>query len=45
VLQYLVEEGLVTPAQARDKNLIFRGYSEYFDFEEEAYEEIPILDE
>ena len=31
VLQYLVEEGLVTPAQAKDPDLIFRGYSEYFD--------------
>ena len=31
VLQYLVEEGLVTPAQAKDPNLIFRGYGEYFD--------------
>jgi hypothetical protein len=33
VLQYLVEEGLVTPAQAKDPDLIFRGYSEYFDYD------------
>ena len=26
-----MEEGLVTPQQAKDPDLIFRGYSEYFD--------------
>ena len=31
VLQYLAEEGLVTPAKAKDPGPIFRGYSEYFD--------------
>ena len=31
VLQYLVEEGLITSAQATDPDLIFWGYSEYFD--------------
>jgi hypothetical protein len=29
VLKYLVEEGLVTPEQARNKKLIFSGYSEH----------------
>lgn len=33
VLQYLVEEGLITQAQAKDPDLIFRGYSEYFDYD------------
>jgi hypothetical protein len=42
VLQYLVEEGLVTPEQAADKDLIFRGYSEYFDMEEAAARTEPI---
>jgi len=40
-LQYLVEEGLVTQAQARDRDLIFRGYSEYFDLEEAAAQPEP----
>jgi hypothetical protein len=31
-----VEEGLITPAQARDKNLIFKGYADYFDLERSA---------
>ena len=31
VLKYLVEEGLVTPKKAKNKKLIFSGYSEYFD--------------
>lgn len=30
VLQYLVEEGLVTPAEASNPDLIFRGYDEFF---------------
>ena len=33
VLKLLVEEGLVTPAQARDRNLIFKGYADYFETE------------
>jgi len=41
-LQYLVEEGLVTQAQAKDRDLIFRGYSEYFDMEEAAARSEPI---
>ena len=41
-LQYLVEEGLVTQAQAADRDLIFRGYSEYFDMEEAAARTEPI---
>jgi hypothetical protein len=35
-LQYLVEEGLVTSEQAKDDNMIFRGYSEFFETEEAA---------
>ena len=34
VLRLLVEEGLVTKAQARNRDLIFRGYAEYFETEE-----------
>lgn len=30
ILELLVEEGLVTPSQARDDSLIFRGYDEFF---------------
>ena len=30
VLEYLVEEGLVTKERAKDRNLIFRGYGEFF---------------
>ena len=41
-LQYLVEEGLVTQAQAKDRDLTFRGYSEYFDMEEAAARSEPI---
>ena len=41
-LQYLVEEGLVTQAQAEERDLIFRGYSEYFDMEEAAARSEPI---
>jgi|TARA_R110000744_G_scaffold350251_1_gene455899 hypothetical protein len=36
VLQLLVQEGLVTKAQARHKDIIFRGYAEYFEYEEAA---------
>jgi len=31
VLELLVEEGLVTPAQASNDALIFRGYGEFFE--------------
>lgn len=34
--ELLVEEGLITKAQARKYAKIFRGYSEYFDSEVEA---------
>jgi hypothetical protein len=37
VLRYLVEEGLVSPQQAKDKDVIFRGYSQYFDGSETAF--------
>lgn len=30
VLQYLVEEGLVSKEEASDPDLIFRGYDEFF---------------
>ena len=36
VLSLLVEEGLVTRSQARHKDMIFRGYAEYFETEEAA---------
>ena len=36
VRDLLLEEGLITRSQAEDENLIFRGYSEYFDTEEAA---------
>lgn len=32
VRRYLLEEGLITPAQARKEASIFRGYSEFYDF-------------
>ena len=31
VLQFLLEDGLITSTQAKDLDLIFWGYSEYFD--------------
>jgi hypothetical protein len=36
VRDLLLEEGLITPAQAADDNLIFRGYAEFFETEEAA---------
>ena len=36
VRNLLVEEGLITPAQARNKNLIFKGYADYLDLEGSA---------
>lgn len=30
ILKLLVEEGLITKAQAKDDSLIFRGYDEFF---------------
>jgi hypothetical protein len=34
VRQYLVEEKLITPYQARHHAQVFRGYSEYYEFED-----------
>jgi hypothetical protein len=34
VRDLLLEEGLITKVQAQDKDLIFRGYAEYFETEE-----------
>jgi|TARA_R110000803_G_scaffold142862_1_gene209107 hypothetical protein len=34
VRDLLFEEGLITKAQAKDRDLIFRGYAEYFETEE-----------
>ena len=31
VRQYLLEEGLITPTQAKKEATIFRGYSEFYD--------------
>lgn len=53
VRDLLLEEGLITKAQATDKDLIFRGYGEYFDTEEASvimedakpYLEKELLDE
>ena len=36
VLKHLIKDGLVTPQQARDKHLIFKGYSEYFEYDDYA---------
>lgn len=36
VRDLLLEEGLITPKQAADDDLIFRGYGEYFETEEAA---------
>lgn len=36
VRDLLLEEGLITKKQAQDRDLIFRGYAEYFETEEAA---------
>jgi len=36
VRDLLLEEGLITKKQAEDEDLIFRGYSEYFETDEAA---------
>lgn len=36
IVNLLVEEKLITPEQAADENLIFRGYAEFFETEEAA---------
>ncbi len=33
VRRYLLEEGLITPEQARKEATIFRGYSEFYDYD------------
>jgi len=33
VRRYLLEEGLITPTQARKEATIFRGYSEFYDYD------------
>ena len=35
--QYLVEEGLITTYQAKHDATIFRGYSEFYDYEQKQY--------
>lgn len=42
VRDLLLEEGLITPKQAADDNLIFRGYEEYFETEEAAKTVEPV---
>ncbi len=32
VRRYLLEEGLITPAQARKEASLFRGYGEFYDY-------------
>jgi hypothetical protein len=44
VRQYLVEEGLLTPDEARKYAPIFNGYDEFFDHLAEADVESPELD-
>ena len=34
VRDYLLSEGLISTRQAQDENLIFRGYDEFFGFDE-----------
>lgn len=36
IIDLLVEERLITKEQAKDENLIFRGYAEFFETEEAA---------
>jgi len=40
VRQYLIEEKLITPSQARKHAQIFRGYSEYYDSEDYTVERL-----
>jgi len=42
VRDLLLEEGLITSAQAADDDLIFRGYDEYFETEEAAKAVEPV---
>jgi len=34
VVKVLLQEGLISKAQSKDRDLIFRGYGEYYEFEE-----------
>jgi len=36
VVKVLLQEGLISKAQSKDRDLIFRGYGEYYEFEEAA---------
>lgn len=46
VRRLLVEEGLITPGQARHHAQIFRGYSEFFEFDDFTVENVrPEQDE
>mgnify|MGYP003112630932 FL=1 len=36
VRDYLLSEGLISKRQAQDENLIFRGYDEFYGFDEAA---------
>ncbi len=40
VRQYLIEEKLITPSQAKHHAQIFRGYSEFFDNEDYTVENV-----
>jgi hypothetical protein len=40
VRRYLIEEKMITPGQAKKHAQIFRGYSEYYDFEDYTVEKI-----
>ena len=31
--RYLIEEGLITPTQAREEATVFRGYGEFYDYD------------
>jgi len=33
VRRYLLEEGLITPKQAREEATVFRGYGEFYDYD------------
>lgn len=43
VRRYLLEEGLITPVQARDEATIFRGYGEFYDHDFSNYQDDSLL--
>jgi hypothetical protein len=45
VRQLLVEEGLITPSQARDHAQIFTGYGDFFSFDAAETRATPIVDD